>query len=147
MHNYKKTGETPSFCFYTVFHQSPPTQRCCFGRLSHKTIKSSRTLFDLHTKQKKSSFFLCSFKIKHYLCIAIEENKSEIRKIVLWCNGSTSVSGTACQGSSPCKTTKNIKLSCGVMVAHQFLALLVRVRVLAGQLKKRRFFKRLFVFK
>ena len=87
-------------------------------------------------KSKKSSLFLCTFKIKHYLCIAIEENKSEIRKIVLWCNGSTSVSGTACQGSSPCKTTKNKKLSCGVMVAHQFLALLVRGRVRAGQLKK-----------
>ena len=28
--------------------------------------------------------------------------------IVLWCNGSTSVSGPACQGSSPCKTTKHI---------------------------------------
>ncbi len=104
MHNYKKTGVTP--CFYTIFHQSPPTQRCCFGRLSHKTIKSSRTPFDLHIKSKKSSLFLCTFKIKHYLCIAIEENKSEIRKIVLWCNGSTSVSGTACQGSSPCRTTK-----------------------------------------
>ena len=40
---------------------------------------------------------------------------------------------------------QNILLSCGVMVAHQFLALLVRVRVLAGQQKKDAF-QRLFLF-
>ncbi len=39
-----------------------------------------------------------------------------------------------------------ISLSCGVMVAHQFLALLVRVRVLAGQLKKDAFSSVFFVF-
>ena len=56
-------------------------------------------------------------------------------EIALWCNGSTQVSGTFSEGSSPSKATISFQfpLPCGVMVARRFLAPLVRVRVLPRQ--------------
>ena len=40
-----------------------------------------------------------------YLCNALGR-KSWALRIVLWCNGSTAVFGSACLGSNPGKTTK-----------------------------------------
>ena len=51
----------------------------------------SRT-FDEKFCQYKKSTYLCSTKTKRHLA--------------LWCNGSTSDSGSACEGSNPSKATR-----------------------------------------
>lgn len=43
-------------------------------------------------------------------------------KFVRWCNGSTSDSGSACEGSNPSRTTK----SKGLANANPFLQLLIK---------------------
>ncbi len=62
---YKKTGETSSFCFILC-----PIPRI-IPHYSHKN-RERDLIF------KKSSFFLCTFKFKHYLCVAIEGNNPRL---------------------------------------------------------------------
>ncbi len=43
---------------------------------------------------------ICRFKKTPYLCTVKQNHPA------LWCNGSTSDSGSACEGSNPSKATK-----------------------------------------
>ncbi|MBO5272413.1 MAG: hypothetical protein J6B30_06325 [Muribaculaceae bacterium] len=54
---------------------------------------------------KKVAKIFAQFENCAYLCNALGRKSWAIR-IVLWCNGSTAVFGSACLGSSPGKTTK-----------------------------------------
>ncbi len=50
-------------------------------------------------------FYFCPSKNNCYLCTAVEPQAFSTM-IVLWCNGSTAVFGSACLGSNPGKTTQ-----------------------------------------
>ena len=55
-------------------------------------------------QQKKSKKF--GYLVKGtYLCSALDDMHRLGNRIVLWCNGSTAVFGSACLGSNPGKTT------------------------------------------
>ncbi len=58
-------------------------------------------------KSQKISFGFGKSPKTFYLCSALERHPCTLwaNRIVLWCNGSTAVFGSACLGSNPGKTT------------------------------------------
>lgn len=62
---------------------------------------------------KKFSKYIPTFGKNHkiyYLCTALGTYIGMLeQRIVLWCNGSTAVFGSACLGSNPGKTTQQIR--------------------------------------
>lgn len=68
------------------------------------TIKRAKNAF----KSQKKSKLLAQNKKTSYLCIAIEKQSRLPPKIALWCNGSTSDSGSACESSNLSKATKKV---------------------------------------
>ena len=53
----------------------------------------------------------CRYKNNIYLCTRKTKPPTKPQKIALWCNGSTSDSGSACEGSNPSKATLKIAKS------------------------------------
>ena len=61
--------------------------------------------------QKKVAEKFAQFKNTLYLCTRQTTREHKNLEIALWCNGSTSDSGSACGGSNPSKATQRTELS------------------------------------